>query len=149
MEIPGTIQDVLRNKSSELYVVTARTMVFTAIKMMAEKNVGALLVMRGEELVGLISERDYTRKVILKGQSSKDTLVGMIMTREVVTVGEAGGVGEALRVMAERRVRHLPVMRDGRVVGMLSIGDLVKWVISAQDSTIRQLQGYITGGYPG
>lgn len=149
MEIPGTIQDVLRNKSSELYVVSARTMVFTAIKMMAEKNVGALLVMRGEELVGLISERDYTRKVILKGQSSRDTLVGSIMTRDVVTVGEAGGVGEALRLMTERRVRHLPVTREGRVVGMLSIGDLVKWVISAQDSTIRQLQGYITGGYPG
>ena len=149
MEIPGTIQDVLRNKSSELYVVSARTMVFTAIKMMAEKNVGALLVMRGEELVGLISDRDYTRKVILKGQSSRDTLVGSIMTRDVVTVGEAGGVGEALRLMTERRVRHLPVTREGRVVGMLSIGDLVKWVISAQDSTIRQLQGYITGGYPG
>ena len=149
MEIPGTIQDVLRNKSNELYVVSARTMVFTAIKMMAEKNVGALLVMRGEELVGLISERDYTRKVILKGQSSKDTLVGTIMTRELVTVEPGGTVGEALRLMTERRVRHLPVIREGCVLGMLSIGDLVKWVISAQDSTIRQLQGYITGGYPG
>ena len=116
---------------------------------MASKNVGSLLVMKGDKLVGLISERDYTRKVILSGKSSKDTTVGNIMTRDLITVTPMDSVTEALRRMTTSKVRHLPVLDGESVVGMISIGDLVKWVISAQDSTIHQLEGYIYGNYPG
>jgi CBS domain-containing protein len=123
-------------------------MVFDAIQLMADKNVGALPVVEKGELVGIISERDYTRKVILKGKSSKDTPVRDIMTREPVTVHPGDSVGECMQVMTEKRVRHLPVMEGAKMVGLLSIGDLVRRIISAQTATIDNLEKYITGDYP-
>jgi CBS domain-containing protein len=123
-------------------------MVFDAIQLMADRNVGALPVVEKGELVGIISERDYTRKVILKGKSSKDTPVRDIMTQEPVTVHPGDSVGECMHVMTEKRVRHLPVMEGAKMVGFLSIGDLVRRIISAQTATIDNLEKYITGDYP-
>ena len=117
---------------------------------MAEKNVGAMLVMDDGRLVGIISERDYTRKVILEGRSSKDTAVRDIMSSPVISVAPDIGVGACLQLMTDRHIRHLPVVdEDGRVLGVISIGDLVKRTISAQDAMIGQLENYITGSYPG
>ena len=148
MEVAGTVSWILAHKGSEIWTVRPDTMVYDAIKMMADKNVGALPVMEGGKLVGIISERDYTRKVILKGKSSKDTPVSDIMTRELVTTDPEGSVTECMRLMTEKRVRHLPVMVDGKMIGILSIGDLVRRIISAQTATIDNLEKYITGDYP-
>ena len=115
---------------------------------MAQKNIGALPVI-GDELLGIISERDYTRKVILRGRSSRETDVREIMSKPVLAVRPEQSVEECMRIMTESRVRHLPVLDSGRVVGIVSIGDLVKWIIQAQSVTIDQLEGYITGQYPG
>ena len=118
---------------------------FEAISLMAEKNVGAVLVMEHEALAGMLSERDYTRKIAIKGKSSKETLVREIMTTELVTVTSHHTVQECMHLMNDRRVRHLPVIDNDRVVGVVSIGNLVNWIISAQHTTISQLQTYITG----
>jgi CBS domain-containing protein len=115
---------------------------------MADKNVGALPVVDNGQLVGMISERDYTRKVALKGKSSKDTPVREIMTQELVTVNAAETVSECMRVMTESHIRHLPVMEGKKMIGLVSLGDLVKWLISAQAATIDALEKYITGDYP-
>jgi CBS domain-containing protein len=123
-------------------------MVFDAIQLMADKNVGALPVVDNGQLVGMISERDYTRKVTLKGRSSKDTPVREIMTHEVVTVNVADTVSECMRVMTDSRIRHLPVMEGKKMIGLVSIGDLVRGIISAQTATIEALEKYITGDYP-
>jgi CBS domain-containing protein len=123
--------------------------VFDAIKTMAKKNVGALPVVEGGKVVGMMSERDYTRKVALKGKSSKETKVREIMGTPVITVPPEQPVGDCLRLMTEHRVRHLPVLENGQLVGIVSIGDLVNWVISAQSATIDNLEGYISGRYPG
>jgi CBS domain-containing protein len=120
-------------------------MVFDAIAMMADKNIGALPVVENDRLIGIISERDYTRKVILKGKSSKETRVEEIMTRDLVTAEPSDTVVDCMRAMTEKRVRHLPVMEGAKMVGVLSIGDLVKWFISAQAATIDNLEQYITG----
>jgi CBS domain-containing protein len=124
-------------------------MVFDAIRLMSAKNVGALLVLEGERLAGIISERDYTRKVILKGKSSRETQVQEIMSKTVISVSPAASIEECLRLMTEKRVRHLPILEGEKVAGVVSIGDLVKWIISAQSSTIDQLENYIIGRYPG
>ena len=123
--------------------------VFEAIRLMSSRNVGALLVIEQEKLLGIISERDYTRKVILKGRSSRETAVREIMSKPVISVNPGRSVEDCLRIMTESRVRHLPVLDGARVVGIISIGDLVKWIIEAQSVTIDQLEGYITGQYPG
>ena len=123
-------------------------MVFDAIQLMADKNVGALPVVDKGELVGIISERDYTRKVILKGKSSKDTPVRDIMTHQPVTAHRTDSVNECMQVMTDKHVRHLPVMEGGKMVGLISIGDLVRRIISAQTATIDNLEKYITGDYP-
>jgi CBS domain-containing protein len=120
-------------------------MVFDAIALMADKNIGALPVVENDRLIGIVSERDYSRKVILKGKSSKETRVEEIMTRDLVTVEPSDTVVDCMRVMTEKRVRHLPVMEGAKMVGVLSIGDLVKWLISAQAATIDNLEQYITG----
>ena len=148
MEISGSVGAILSHKGSAVWSIAPNSMVFDAIQLMADRNVGALPVVEKGELVGIISERDYTRKVILKGKSSKDTPVRDIMTQEPVTVHPGDSVGECMHVMTEKRVRHLPVMEDAKMVGLLSIGDLVRRIISAQTATIDNLEKYITGDYP-
>lgn len=144
----GTIGDILRHKGAQVWSIEPATLVYDAIKVMAEKNVGALLVMQGDALVGIISERDYTRKVVLKGKSSRDTQVKEILSTQLTCASPTHSVDEGLRLMTEHRIRHLPVMQDQKVVGLVSIGDLVNWIITQQSHTIQQLQSYITGGYP-
>jgi CBS domain-containing protein len=145
MEIAGTISGILAQKGSTVWSIAPAAMVFDAIALMADKNIGALPVVENDRLIGIISERDYTRKVILKGKSSKETRVEEIMTRDLVTAEPSDTVVDCMRVMTEKRVRHLPVMERAKMVGVLSIGDLVKWLISAQAATIDNLEQYITG----
>ena len=147
MKATAKIGSLLGEKGGSVWSVAPSASVFDAIAEMAEKGVGALLVMSDGQLLGIISERDYTRKVILKGHSSKDTRVDEIMTADVVTATAEETVEGAMRLMTERRIRHLPVVEGGRVVGVLSIGDLVKWTISLHEETIAHLTSYISGGY--
>ena len=143
----GTIREILGRKGAATWTISPDTTVFDAIQLMADKNIGALLVTKDDKLVGIVSERDYTRKVVLKGRGSKDTLVREILSGRVIHVTPEHSVDECLRLMTEHRVRHLPVLEGEKIAGVVSIGDLVNWVISAQSSTIHQLQTYITG-YP-
>ncbi|WP_448096611.1 CBS domain-containing protein [Luteibacter yeojuensis] len=139
------VKHLLEAKGKAVFSVAPDASVYEAIKQMDEKNVGALAVIRGSELVGIISERDYARKVILKDRSSRDTPVADIMTANVVTVAPDASVDECMRLCTDGRLRHLPVLDGGRVVGMVSIGDLVKATISEQKETISQLESYIVG----
>jgi CBS domain-containing protein len=148
MEIAGSVGAILAHKGTAVWSIAPNSMIFDAIELMADKNVGALPVVSDAKLVGMISERDYTRKVALKGKSSKETPVREIMTQEVVTVNVGDTVSECMRVMTDSRIRHLPVMDGENMVGLVSLGDLVKWIISAQTATIEALQRYITGDYP-
>lgn len=147
MSVSGLISQILTDKTSDIWSIAPDASVYDAIEMMAEKNAGALLVMEGGKLAGIISERDYSRKVILQGKSSKKTPVSEIMTTDPNTAVLGDTVEKCLRMMTGKRVRHIPVLNDGKVVGIVSIGDLVKWVISAQESTINHLENYISGGY--
>src|SRR5213596_342532 len=145
MIITDTISAILNHKGAQVWSIPPEMMVFDAIQLMADKNVGALLVMSGEKLVGMISERDYTRKVALKGKSSRETKVVEIISSPVVSVTPGHSVEECMRLMTGNRVRHLPVLEGDKLVGVVSIGDLVNWTISAQDAAIEQLKSYITG----
>ena len=145
MKIAGTISGILARKGSTVWSIAPAATVFDAIALMADKNIGALPVVEDDRLIGIISERDYTRKVILKGKSSKETRVEEIMTRDLVTAEPRDTVIDCMRVMTEKRVRHLPVMEGAQMVGVLSIGDLVKCLISAQAETIDNLEQYLTG----
>ncbi len=138
-----TVSQLLQGKGSSVWSVNPESSVFSALKMMAEKNVGALLVMQGDALRGIMSERDYARKVILLGKSSHDIAVNEIMSDKVICVGPKQTVDECMAVMSSKRIRHLPVLESGKVIGMLSIGDLVKEVIADQQLTIQQLESYI------
>ncbi len=146
MKVLDHVSMLLRQKGNDIFSVPPDASVYSAIELMADKHVGALLVIEGGQLIGVISERDYARKVILKGRSSKDTFVREIMTPSPITISCDTSVDEAMRVMTENRIRHLPVIdRDGHVAGVLSIGDLVNWITSTQDETIAHLEHYIAG----
>lgn len=147
MESTAKIGSLMDCKGGAVWCVAPSATVFEAISEMAAKGVGALLVMSDGQLLGIISERDYTRKVILTGHSSKDMRVFEIMTSDVTTATAEETVEGAMRLMTERRIRHLPIVDGGQVVGVVSIGDLVKWTISAQEETIAHLTSYISGGY--
>ena len=140
-----TVNQLLHTKGREVWSVTQGTSVFDALKVMADKNIGALLVMEENQLAGIFSERDYARKVILKGKSSKEMTVQEIMTERVDCVSPSQTVRECMTLMTEKHHRHLPVVDGERVVGMISIGDVVKAIISDQEFTIEQLESYITG----
>jgi CBS domain-containing protein len=144
----GTIGEILGHKGNQVWSISPNATVFDAIQMMSDKNIGALLVIDGEQLVGIITERDYTRKVALKGKVSKQTAVKEILTGQIIKVTPENTVEECMRLMTDHRVRHLPVVEGNNIIGIVSIGDLVNWIISAQTSTIQQLQTYISG-YPG
>lgn len=139
------VKQLLGRKGHEVWTVDAEEPVLEAIQVMADRHVGALPVTRGGELVGVVSERDYARKVILLGRSSAETPVWQIMSSPVVTVTPDQDVRECMQLMTQQRIRHLPVMQDGRMVGVISIGDLVRAVIEEQDHTIEQLERFIAG----
>jgi len=142
------VKQILDHKGSDVWAVRPDDSIYAALELMAEKNIGAVLVMDGERLVGIFSERDYARKIILHGKASRDTPVSEAMTRRVIAVRPDQHVEGCMALMTEKRIRHLPVMRDNRVVGVISIGDVVRAVIGQQANTIQYLEDYITTGHP-
>ena len=149
MKILDRVTVILARKGTEVWSVPSDATVYSAVEAMADKGVGALMVTENGRLVGVVSERDYARKVILQGRSSTDTFVREIMTPDPITVGPCATVNEAMQVMTDNRFRHLPIVDDsGKVLGVVSMGDLVNWIISTQDETITQLEHYITSEYP-
>jgi CBS domain-containing protein len=149
MDVSGTIEAILAQKGTEIFSVSPDATVFEAVELMANKNVGALLVVENDKLVGLISERDYTRKVMLRGKKSRETKVREIMSSDLTVVTPREPVENCLRMMTDKRVRHLPVLDGETIRGIISIGDLVKWVIATQSAAIAHLEMYISGGYTG
>ena len=145
----GTIREILKNKGTQTWSVCPEATVYEAIKLMADKNIGAMPVLENGQLVGMFSERDYTRKIILMGRSSRETQVREIISSPVISINPNQTVDDAMRLMTKHRIRHLPVVEEGSMVGIVSIGDLVNWIINIQHETINQLQSYISGTYPG
>ena len=147
MDTDVTIESLLNLKGHTIWSVTPTATVFEAVQQMAEHNIGSLLVMEGDLLVGIISERDYARKIVLHGKNSRSTPVSEILTPVVHRISSRATIGECMMLMTDKRIRHLPVVDDGTVVGVISIGDLVNWIMRTQAATIDQLQSYIAGGY--
>lgn len=141
----STVNDILNTKGREVCSIAPGQMVYEAVRLMAEKEIGALLVMDGEKLAGIVTERDYARKIVLEGRSSRDTPVKEVMSTRVLCVGPAQTVEECMALMTDKRIRHLPVIDHKRVIGLVSIGDLVKAIIREQQFVIEQLQHYIAG----
>jgi CBS domain-containing protein len=138
----------LKHKGSEVHSISPDSTVYEALEKMAEKDIGALVVVKGTDLVGIFTERDYARQVVLKGRFSLETKVHEVMTSSVRTVNSKTTVDECMQLMTSKRCRHLPVVDDDKLVGVVSIGDLVNWIMTAQDVTIHQLEDYISGKYP-
>jgi CBS domain-containing protein len=147
-KISGAVGTILKRKGGEIWSVRPDQTVYEAIEMMADKGVGALLVISDGKLAGIISERDYARKVILQGRSSRTTVIQEIMTSPVISVSPKEAVEECMELMTRNRIRHLPIMENERVIGIVSIGDLVKWLVSEQEETIEHLHNYISAKYP-
>jgi CBS domain-containing protein len=140
-----TVRSVLRSKGNTIWSVTPETTVFDALKVMAEKNIGALLVMHKETVAGIFSERDYARKIVLKGESLHSTIMKDVMTSAVLSIHPEYSIEECMALMTAKHVRHLPVIENGSLIGLVSIGDVVKAIISEHEYTIKQLENYITG----
>jgi len=149
VRLQDSVDLILQQKGRQVYSISPHATVYEALEKMAERGIGALVVMDGTELVGVISERDYARKVILEARSSKETKVWEITSSPAVTVSPKTTVDECMQRMTEERCRHLPVVEEGKVVALVSIGDLVNWIIMTQDLTIHHLEDYICGKYPG
>ena len=142
-----TIEKILNNKDKQIWSVEPKTSIFEALIIMSDKEIGALLVIEDEKLIGIFSERDYARKVILKGKSSKTTPVGELMTKKVFYIDPEKTINDCMAIMTDKHIRHLPVIENDKVIGMVTIGDVVKQVISEQEYTIQHLENYITGTY--
>ncbi len=142
-----TVEEILNQKGHDVWTISPKATVMEALKLMAEKHIGALVVTHDDEVVGIISERDYARKVILRGRSSINTHVKEIMTEKVYYVNPKTTAEECLILTTQQSIRHLPVLEDGKLIGLISIGDVVKSVIGEQETTIRELSDYITGKY--
>ncbi|MGD1043895.1 MAG: CBS domain-containing protein [Bacteroidota bacterium] len=140
-----TVRSVLHAKDNNIWSIAPDVIVFDALKIMAEKNIGALLVVQKEKVVGIFSERDYARKIVLKGESSHTTAVKDVMTSGVLSVHPEQSIDECMALMTNKHVRHLPVLENGNLIGLISIGDVVKAIISEHEYTIKQLENYITG----
>jgi len=140
-----TVGEIVQFKGRQIWSIEPDKPVYDAIKMMADKNIGALLIIQDDQMFGIVSERDYARKVILKGKSSRKTSCREIMTDSVVSVSKDYSVNECMQLFTQKHIRHLPVVDAGKVIGMVSIGDIVKTIITDQENTIEQLQRYITG----
>ena len=149
MKLNDPIDLILEQKGNDVYSIPPQATVYEALDMMAEREVGALPVIDGTDLVGMFSERDYARKVILAGRSSREMKVREIMSSPVISVQPSTTIDECMQHMTDKRCRHLPVVEDGRVVGLVSLGDLVNWIINVQEQTIHELEDYISGDYPG
>lgn len=145
MTTSGTIGTILHHKGENVWTISPGATVFEAIRLLAQKNIGALPVVEGDKLIGMFSERDYTRKVALEGKTSQKTLVREIISTDVTTATPDNTIEEAMRLMSEKHIRHLPVVENGKMVGMISIGDMVNWIISAQNAAIDQMESYLAG----
>ncbi len=143
----NNVIDILKVKEKEILSVTPEMTVFECLKILAENNIGALLVMEKDKVLGIFSERDYARKIILKGKSSIDTKVSDLMTKDVISVATTDSIDKCMNLMSENHIRHLPVMDDAKLIGIISIGDVVKHIIKHQKFQIRELEKYIKGGY--
>ncbi len=140
-----TIGTILHHKGTDVWTIAPGATVFEAIQLLAQKNIGALPVVEGDRLIGMFSERDYTRKIALEGKNSHKTLVREIISTDVISATPHNTIDDCMRLMTEKRIRHLPVLEGGKMVGMVSIGDLVNWIISAQNATISQMESYLSG----
>ena len=143
------VRDILRKKGSTVWTIAPEALIYEALELLAAKNIGAILVQSEGEIVGIFSERDYARKVVLQGKSSRQLRVREVMTSPVEAVTPEHSVDECMKVMTEKRLRHLPVLESQALMGLVSIGDLVSWIIDSQEETIHQLENYIMGKYPG
>ncbi|CAK0745475.1 Histidine kinase [Gammaproteobacteria bacterium] len=147
MEFTDSVRSILDGKGSNIYCITPSHTVYDALEQMSKLSIGALVVQEDDQLVGIISERDYARKIVLEGRSSRDVQVREIMVSDVVVVSLTDTVDGCMKMLSEHRIRHLPVVEEGKLVGMITAGDLVRWIMSRQSETIEQLEHYIAGGY--